>query len=122
MLVDSKSDIVKSSLAANPSTPDVLLDRLSADKEWNVRCCVAENPSTPAAVLGLLVADTNSLVRGPAAGNPSAFIFFDNIMQQKTIKTGVFRGFLSNPNVIPKLEPYFPDFLRLLEGKEPITG
>jgi hypothetical protein len=69
-----------------------------------------------------LLADKHWWVRSKAARNPSAYIFFDDIMSRKTLQTGVFTGFLANTNIIPTLEPHIPDFLRLLEGKEPLLG
>jgi hypothetical protein len=97
-----------------------VLELLAEDNEPSVRAGVCRNPNTPVALLELLLKDKHAWVRNHAAKHPSANVFFDDIVQSKTLKTEVFEGFMQNPNIIPKLEPYIPDFLRLLQGKEPL--
>ena len=118
-LVLDKDEWVRRGVAENLNTPVAVLERLVLDKKEYVRNGVAENLNTPVDVLERLVLDKKEWVGGAAASNPNAYVLFDDIMQRKTLKTGVFTNFLRNPNIIPKLEPYLPDFLRLLESNEP---
>ena len=51
--------IVKDGLSGNPSTPTVLLELMSADKDKMVRMRVAENPSTTESILRKMAKDSD---------------------------------------------------------------
>jgi hypothetical protein len=111
---------VRSGVAGNPNVSLSVLEMLARENTWDVRRGVCCNPNTPHSLLVQLLRGNDRLLRHHAATHPSAYVFFDDIMSDKNLLEGVLQGFLSNPNIIPKLEPYIPDFLRLLAGKEPL--
>lgn len=61
---------VRCAVAKNPSTPVAILEKLSADSDFHVRIDVAQNPSTPVAILERLSTDKAQGVRGGVAFNP----------------------------------------------------
>jgi len=118
-LAKDAESLVRNSIAANPNTPVAVLEELAGD-EPSVRHSIAGNPNTPVAVLKELVGDSDESVRTKAARNAGSAVLFDQIMKGKAIKAGVFESFLSNPRIVTVLDPYLPDFLRLLQGKAPL--
>jgi hypothetical protein len=58
-------------IANNVSTPIDILVKLSASKDYNVRCMVAKNPSTPEDILSKLARDNNENVISAVAQNLS---------------------------------------------------
>ena len=62
----------RAAVAANPSTPPRLLERLAGDELSAVRCQVATNPSSSSRLLERLAGDENPMVRIRVAANPTS--------------------------------------------------
>ena len=59
----------KVKLAEDPNTPIHVLEKLSKDEYWHIRCRVAQNPNTPMGCLTALIADAEVEVRKAAMEN-----------------------------------------------------
>jgi pentose-5-phosphate-3-epimerase len=58
-------------LSQDPNTPVEVLEVLSTDEDYDVRCNVALNPNTPVEVLEVLSTDEDFVVRYWVANNPN---------------------------------------------------
>jgi pentose-5-phosphate-3-epimerase len=70
-LAEDKSADGWDSVAFNPSTPASLLERLAGHKDEDIRESVAQNPAAPPLILELLAEDKKTPVRWWVAANPS---------------------------------------------------
>lgn len=70
-LAEDKSADGWDSVAFNPSTPASLLEHLAGHKDEDIRKSVAQNPAAPPSILELLAEDKKAPVRWWVAANPS---------------------------------------------------
>lgn len=71
ILANSSSAYVLYNLAANPSTPLDILEKLSKEEDERIRELVASNPSTPSEILSELAQDPSKSVVVNAVANPN---------------------------------------------------
>jgi hypothetical protein len=87
--------VVRCNVANNPNTPVEVLKVLSTDKHYWVRCAVAGNPNTPVEVLEVLSTDEDYDVRHWVAENPNSKIHTKRYNQKAT----TLRDILENYNL-----------------------
>ena len=68
-LSNDKDTNVRRNVADNPNTSKEVLEKLSNDEDWNVRCGIAKNPNTPKETLEKLSNDKDYGVRRCVSGN-----------------------------------------------------
>ena len=102
----------RQAIAEHPATPFTLLDRLSRDRDPEVRSHVAENSNTPEALLEQLAGDENYFVRSTVARHSAAPItLLEKLANDE--ESWVRRGVACNPSVP------FAMLERLARDKEP---
>lgn len=87
-LFSNDLDPIKEALAANPNTPEEILDNLSQDKD-SVKLLVAQNLKTSSETLGFLAFANNSTVADEAMFNPSFEVSFARTLLNLLDEAGI---------------------------------
>ena len=92
---------VRINVARNLKTSAETLAKLSEDTGWKIRCNIAENPNAPSFVLEKLSGDKIAIIRGKAVQN------INNFRIREMMKVGMNASLSVKNNKLSKLDMIF---------------